>query len=108
MNKLLICIPLFLNGCSLFQERVEFEFVEVWYPMLVCPAPPVVERPDLYISKLTEMDRTDYGKIAQYYEVTLEQLITYIDSLELVIDSYDKTSKEYEKIKEDFEKTKNK
>ena len=69
MNKLLILIPILLSGCSIFQERVEY--VEVSYPILVCPAPPEMEMPDLYISQLTEADYKNYGKIAKYYDINV-------------------------------------
>lgn len=94
-------MPLLLSGCSLFQTRVEY--VKVSYPILVCPAPPVMQMPDLYISLLTEADYKNYGKIAKYYDITIEQLINYIKSLELVIDRYDKTSDAYGKLKAEFE-----
>jgi len=100
MNKLLIFCILFLSGCSVFKAKVEY--VEVSYPILVCPAPPKMEMPSLYISKLTKADYKNYGKISKYYDITIEQLVSYIKSLEMVIDRYDKTSDEYKKLEKEF------
>ena len=85
-----------MSGCSWLPTNTEY--VKVSYPIMICPAPPEVKKPDLYINKLTQADSKDYGKVAQYYDITLQQLTSYIDQLEMVIDQYNKTSEAYQQM----------
>jgi hypothetical protein len=90
-----------LSGCSLFQSKTEY--VKVSYPVLICPEPPLVERPNLFINELTMDDRENYKKVAQYYDITLQQLTHHISVLETILERYNKTSVEYKKIQDEFE-----
>jgi len=97
MNKLIgMSLILLMSGCSWLPTNTEY--VKVSYPIMICPAPPEVKKPDLYINKLTQADSKDYGKVAQYYDITLQQLTSYIDQLEMVIDQYNKTSEAYQQM----------
>lgn len=101
-NIILVACSLLLSSCSLFTPKIEY--VKVAYPILECPAPPVLNRPQLYINMLADGD--NIGKVAQYYNITLEQLVTYINTLELVIDRYSKTSESYIRLKSEMESMK--
>lgn len=100
MNKLItISLILLMTGCSWLPKQTEY--VKVSYPILVCPAPPVIQEPSLYINKLSPADSKNYKKVAQYYDITLQQLTNHIDQLELVIDRYNKTSESYKELEDE-------
>lgn len=101
MNKMIPMVMVIMTGCSLFP--VKTEYIKVSYPVLVCPDPPELKAPELYINKLTLDDSVDFGKVAKYYDITLKQLTDYIDDLELVIDRYSKTSKSYRELESNLD-----
>lgn len=61
------------------------------YVSTAIPAPPVLARPILETSKLTE--NSSDGETVKAYRVTVEQLIGYASSLEKIVETYDKLSR---------------
>jgi len=102
LNKMIgtMGIILLFTGCG---YNTNIVYRDVARPMLICPAPPEIEMPELYISTLTDADRADYGKVAQYYNITIRQLLDHIEKQSLVIDRYNKTSESYEEMNMEFE-----
>ena len=96
-NMIIFCLIFPLIGCGSTTE-----YVKVSYPVLVCPAPPILNRPHLYINRLVSDDAKDYGKIAKYYEISLKQMTNYMTTLELIINRYGATSQSYEELSERF------
>lgn len=94
----LIISFILLIGCS---ERVIYK--DVARPVLVCPEPPTLQQPDLYISKLSSADVTDFGKVSQYYVISINQLKTHIKNLENILNRYNKVSESYKELNTEFE-----
>lgn len=109
-----LLITLFITGCTPLKPSgdivipKEIEYIEVPTPIMVCPPPPAIEKPKLYISKLKRSDKGNHSKIAKYYHITLKQLKAYSKRLERVIEEYKEISKQYESMQNDIEKGKNK
>jgi len=97
---LLICITLLTVGCS-FTPEVKYR--DVARPILVCPAPPKMKAPDLYIYRLNDTDRENYGKVAQYYNISIRQLLDHIRKHQIILERYDKTSESYIEMNAEFE-----
>jgi hypothetical protein len=99
MARIIIIIFLFLGGCSTGQTKID----EVQVPILVCPMPPKVSRPELEIYKLSEKDLNDPGKVAQAIKVTLVQLQSYSIILETIIETYKNTSEGYDALRQELD-----
>lgn len=74
-------------GCSV--QRPDIEYVEVKVPVISCPKPPLIIAPKLLINELTVKDATDYNKIVNYYDATLQQLIAHIEKQQKIIKTYE-------------------
>jgi len=95
-----ICVLLTLSGCSMMPDVV---YRDVARPILVCPAPPKIKLPVLYSTMLTDADSENYGKVAQYYNITIRQLLDHIKKHELILQRYNKTSESYIEMNAEFE-----
>lgn len=105
----LLAIPVIsiaLVGCG--HVRLKTETVEVYKPILYCPAPNWDElaRPVLAIDTMTPRQRKDLGEVAKHYKATVKQLIDYSYRLERELEQYDKTNEAYAKLKDEFMKAK--
>jgi len=100
-NKIVtvLLLGIFMTGCSTMNGAVKTDVKYVYKPLLVCPAPPAMEKPLLLIDQLSEEDKKDPGKVAQAYKASVKQLTNYLNDLELVVKQYDATSKQYEELK---------
>jgi hypothetical protein len=85
-KKSLISLLLILTGCTHEVVRIQKENV----PVLYCPKPPVINRPNLAIDTITDKD-TD-GDVVVKYEATIKALQDYSKNLETIVDSYNKIS----------------
>lgn len=87
---LLLLASMILVGCATPSAPVCVpETIEVKVPVPVpAPQPPVLIRPQLAIYMLTDTDKQDPGKVAQYFEATVKQLIGYSIQLETILDGY--------------------
>ena len=72
----LLCLILILQGCT------------TKYIMQPIPTPPQVSRPTLLTNTVTTT--TSDGDVVKIYHATIEQLIDYSVSLEVIIDKYRK------------------
>lgn len=81
IRLLLLCInAIWMYGCTGMQCKIQK------------PAPPpVVERPILATSKITENSTNDH--VVKMYRITIEQLISYSKQLEMILDTYKEQSK---------------
>ena len=84
MNKsLLLLAALLISGCAT-TKQIEIQTVDK--AVLGCPAPPILKRPDLPISTISESD-TD-GAIAIKYKATIYLLMDYAKQQEAIIELY--------------------
>ena len=100
MAKLvLVAIILSLTACGGWRTKID----QVQVPVLVCPKPPEIKRPELEIYKLTDEDMNDPGKVAQAVKITLVQLQSYGILLETVLETYKNTSEAYDDLRQELE-----
>lgn len=98
VNKLLISIGmsvLLLTGCAstpTVVTKTEFQTVKV--PVVIVPAPPIVQKPLLAITQLSAVDQNNVGLLTQSYVITIKQLEDYADQLSLVIGKYAELAKQ--------------
>lgn len=87
-----------LIGCSFFKKEkvhpvIKTDTVEVQVPVFTCPKELTniqhPTRPTLMIELLTEDDKDDPGRVAQYYKATIKQLLNYSQELEADVHLYD-------------------
>lgn len=99
---LIALLIIILVGCGSNPVKTETEVQRVEVPILYCPAPEDVQRPQLAIETITE-DDTD-GEIAKKYKATIKQLQSYSKQLEAQLDEYNNTNQSYEQLRERFRK----
>lgn len=72
------------SGCQTVDKEVQI----VKVPVLHCPEPPKVARPDLQIFELENSDKVDYQKVAKTYAASIKELQYHIEYLELQLDVF--------------------
>lgn len=78
-----------MTGCATLTDRtITTQTVKVQVPVLYTPEPPTLIRPDLAIHDLPQGARDNYAAIARHYKVTIIQLLSYVEQLELTLDNY--------------------
>ncbi len=94
MKYLILIAILLLSGCATAPvTKPEIRYVDK--VVTSCPAPPVVSQPRLLVSTLTDADKLDAGKVAQYYNADIETLLGLIDQYTKILKKYeDLTPKE--------------
>jgi len=100
----LILASLILAGCHHNPEKVvEVQTVEVYRPVLYCPAPnrEGLDRP-LSLAYQEINDSTTSGEVVKRYKASIVQLQEYIRRLEKTVDRYDMTSMAYDQLREDY------
>lgn len=97
-----IIAVLFLSGCSSAPVKLRTETVEVFRPILYCPAPNWDElgRPRLLVEKITP--NMPAGEVAKHYKATVKQLEDYANRLERALQQYDSTNAAYEELRQQF------
>lgn len=95
VKKLLITMILSgLIGCATSPTVVTHTIIQkVNIPIPECPAPPIVEKPILGISKLTDDQQKDIGELSKGYAISLKQTEDYANQLLVIIKKYDDISK---------------
>lgn len=91
MKILILCIWAMVIGCTVEPTKPPQVIYQIT-PIPVVPTIAAPERPDLYIYKLTPADVVDPGKVAQYYVISLDQLITYSSQLQQIIFKYNEAA----------------
>jgi len=105
MEKLILLMGfvILLTGCFSNPIKVKTEVQETLVPMLYSPAPPVIDRPELLIHKMTDEELKQAGMVAKYYKATIKTLIGYAQELEAALAEYDKINKSYEEERKKLE-----
>lgn len=96
----LLWIPLLLillSGCDTF--RIKTETQEVKVPVLYCPAPPAIVRPDLPIQLMTEEQKNSAGELVKHWKATTVTLLGYSMELEKALDQYNSINISYDEMK---------
>lgn len=81
-----------LSACGTVREHVVFQEVKV--PVYVVVEPPVVQRPELEISTLSEEQKKDPGELAKAHKITIKQLQQYSENLEKIIEKQRELAKQ--------------
>jgi hypothetical protein len=97
----LTTLVLFVTGCAT-PVRIKTDVQEVFVPVLFCPAPPKIERPELPIEQLGN-GKKSAGEIVKLYGATVKVLQGYAEELETALKQYDKTQEEYQEVLQQFE-----
>lgn len=89
---LIILLAISITSCA---TRVVNRPVEVLVPVIVQPEFDLPDRPDLYIHDIPSgaISNNNYEIIVKSYVVTIEQLLTYTNQLELLLDGLAKPSR---------------
>lgn len=98
-----LLLAFFLVGCQTAPVKLRTETVEVFKPVLYCPAPNYegLDRPDpLAIESITP--NMEPGEVAKRYKAAIRQLQDYADRLERSLQKYDSTSEAYDELREQF------
>lgn len=96
MKYIMIISIILISGCAT-QQTVEF--VEVAKPILTCPPPPGLERPDLALSTIQPGNTSTPGEVVKRYKATIIQLQKYAEELEIIVERYEEVSKNYAEAK---------
>lgn len=99
-----ILLALLLVGCGSAPVKLRTETVEVFKPILYCPAPKwnELDRPELAIHQLTTDQAQSPGEVAKHYKATVRQLEDYANRLERALQQYDSTNAAYEELRQQF------
>lgn len=96
-----VCVvAIMITACAPLRKETEVQ--DVNKPILYCPAPDKVERPELAIHTISQDD--SQGVVVKKYKATVKQLLDYSRQLESQLQKYNKTNEAYEELREDFNK----
>jgi len=93
---------IFVTGCA-ETIRVKTEVQESMVPVLYCPAPPKIERPELPIQQMTQEQIEKDGEVVKHYKATVKTLLGYGKELEAALIKYEEINKKYEEEKKKVE-----
>ena len=97
---IVLLLALTMSGCSkFFVKDTQVQYV----PVLYCPAPPEVSRPELPIHQMTPAQAKNPGEVVKHYKATVRALMGYSESLEYIIKFYSDSDKEYEELRKKLE-----
>lgn len=86
----------------MFSQKVVTETIEVKVPLLYCPAPPKIVKPELPILQMTDEQAAIDGEIAKHYKATIRVLIQYAKDQKMALDEYENISSSYDKLKKEI------
>ena len=89
-----------LQGCFGSKELV---IKEDEVPILYCPAPTEIKRPELPIHEMTDEQKASPGEVAKYYKATVKILIGYVKELESQLNQYKEISQSYKELRKQLE-----
>lgn len=96
----LLIVLLFTTGCGkMFVRDTQVQYV----PILYCPDPPTVVRPELPIHNMSPEQKRVPGEVAKHYKATVRSLLGYSEDLESIIRYYNEADKEYEDLRLELE-----
>lgn len=91
-----------LTGCS-SMESINTQTVTQKVPILYCPRPISVERPDLPINNMTDSQKRNIGELAKYYKASVKVLLGYSSELEEIIKQYDTVNTSYDQLRDELD-----
>lgn len=105
MHKLIAIavVILLLSSCATKGIRIKTETQVVYAPILYCPAPPQIDRPQLPIHHMTPEQLLNSGEVVKHYKASLQTLLGYTKELERTLETYDETNKAYDELRKKFE-----
>lgn len=98
-----LLLVLLLAGCASGPVKLRTETVEVFKPILYCPAPnwDGLDRPNpLAIEEINPS--MSAGEVVKRYKASIKQLQDYADRLEKSLQKYDSTNQAYEELRKQF------
>jgi hypothetical protein len=101
---LIVLTSLMLTGCGVFKTRIVTDTKEVLIPVVSCPKPPDVERPELPIHTITPELKASDGEVVKHYKATVLSLMDYSEDLEKIVDHYTGVNKMTEDVRAEIEK----
>ncbi len=105
---ILFSFVLLLTGCASDPIKFNTSVKETFVPIIYSPAPPVIERPELPIHKISAEQLKEDGEVVKFYKATIKTLIGYSKELKKALYEYNKINKSYkaqeDKLKEKFKK----
>jgi len=93
-----------LTGCASNPVPVVTDTIEVHVPLLYCPAPPIISRPDLPIHNMTPAQQADDGEVAKHWKATIRVLIDHSKNQEAALDEYNNINMSYEELRKQMQK----
>lgn len=97
MGRLIILLCIILSiGCA-NTETIKTETQEVKIPVLFCPKPNIPPRPNLLFNNIPESELNNHGRVVQYFEGSIQQLLFYIYELETILKLYETNAIELDK-----------
>lgn len=98
-----LLIVLLLAGCGSSPVKLRTETVEVFKPILYCPAPNwnELDRPEPLAIDMITPDM-EPGEVAKRYKATIIQLQDYADRLQRALEKYDSTNEAYKELRKQF------
>lgn len=100
----ILLFALFVVGCGSNPVKKETEVQQVNKPILYCPAPQNIERPQLATETIKAEDSS--GEIAKKYKAAVRQLLDYSKQLESQLNRYDQTNEAYQQLRQEFKEQK--
>jgi hypothetical protein len=93
-----------LSGCGSLTRKVEVvnKTVEVKVPLLYCPAPTEIERPELPLAVMTPEQIASDGELAKRYVAQVKTLLNYTSELEKIIAQNKENSTSYEVVRKEL------
>lgn len=105
MDKIILVVlfAAILSGCGSTPVKLRTETVEVFKPILYCPAPDLqaISRPETLAYETITND-TSPGEVVKRYKASIIQLRDYISRLETSLMKYDSTNAAYEELRKQF------
>lgn len=91
-----------LTGCSTTPRQIDLttKTVPQSVPILYCPAPLQIARPDLPIETMLSADAAIDGKVVENYAATITTLEGYVIQLETELTQYQKDHDQYAALAE--------
>ena len=101
MAKIILALSaLLLYGCA--GQTIKTEAQETYVPILFCPAPPVIGRPELPIHQMSPTQINSSGEIVKHYKASVIVLQGYAVELEKALKQYENTNEAYDDLRKEL------
>ena len=85
-------------GCT--SRSIKTDVQETFVPILYCPAPPTITRPDLPIHQMSPNQIASSGELVKHYTATIIVLQGYAQELEQTLEQYNITNRAYDQLRD--------